>query len=539
MTIEVVSHILLQMDIVFQLLRSNAGDYSQDLTRAVRTVLFVLAAFTACNVLGQEGETCAVPYVIQSLPYTDIGSTLDRANNYDEPCPFPYVSEHDVAYVYTPETNQQIIVSLCESSFDTKLYIYANGTPPAIACNDDYCGNAQGEPYRSYLECVPLSAGVPYCIVVDGYGSEAGDYQLVVTDCQQGETCETPYIISSLPFTVVASTAGRVNDTDETCPFGGITSPDVSYQYTPTHDELITVSLCESEYDTKVYIYANGVPPAIACNDDYCSNSQGDPFRSYLNCIPLRANVSYCIIVDGYTNEEGVYHLAISNCDFCIDTCFGTPENEHPCVSAIDTVNGGCDSDSAVFRPIVCGETICGTLAAGTEFGRRDSDWYQVALASRSILAWSAVADIAIRVMVVIPPCPGTFIEWEAAFHCDTVSATTTILEPGTYWLLIESDNHSYLPCLSYIATLTCTAMCDSAESLTIRYSNDALALRWNAPQAGDYQIWSALAAVEFPDAPWALETTVNAAAPGATSWVIPDGGTQTKKFYLVVHVCE
>ena len=47
------------------------------------------------------------------------------------------------------------------------------------ACNDDYCSNAW-TPYASFLGTVPVYVGHTYYIVVDGYGGDAGPYELEV-----------------------------------------------------------------------------------------------------------------------------------------------------------------------------------------------------------------------------------------------------------------------------------------------------------------------------------------------------------------------
>ena len=68
--------------------------------------------------------------------------------------------------------------SICESGYDTKLYIY-DINQVNIACNDDACNNAAGDPWRSLLENVTLDPGL-YYVIVDGYGGNNGEYQLVI-----------------------------------------------------------------------------------------------------------------------------------------------------------------------------------------------------------------------------------------------------------------------------------------------------------------------------------------------------------------------
>ncbi len=134
----------------------------------------------------QGGDWIGNATVIWSLPYWDYGNTCPCVNDYDETCPYPGSTSPDVVYGFTPIHNMAITVDLCDSQYDTKLYIYAGAPGNLIACNDDAgCGYSG---YQSKLENVPLSAGVTYYIIVDGYGGECGSYAIHVYEYV--EPCE-------------------------------------------------------------------------------------------------------------------------------------------------------------------------------------------------------------------------------------------------------------------------------------------------------------------------------------------------------------
>jgi hypothetical protein len=140
----------------------------------------------------------------------------------------------------------------------------------------------------------------------------------------QGDNCSDPFIIGSIPFTDSQNTAGFTNDYDEVCPYTGSTAPDVVYEYACTQDEYVTIDLCESGYDTKVYVYDNICPDTgspLACNDDACNDSLGNPYRSKLVCLPFQAGHTYYIVVDGYGTASGTYALDISICQPFEDPC--------------------------------------------------------------------------------------------------------------------------------------------------------------------------------------------------------------------------
>ncbi|MFA5251340.1 MAG: hypothetical protein WC454_01995 [Phycisphaerae bacterium] len=135
-------------------------------------------------VWAQGGDTCEDAAVIPALPYSDAGSTVGANNNYNEVCPddpfYPYAP--DVVYSYTPVVNEAVDISLCDSDYYTKLYVYENicGTPDSgtqIACNIEGCGS---NPPKSLITGLSLTAGSTYYIIVDGVGNQGGAYQLDV-----------------------------------------------------------------------------------------------------------------------------------------------------------------------------------------------------------------------------------------------------------------------------------------------------------------------------------------------------------------------
>ena len=131
-------------------------------------------------VIQQGGDTIGTATVIGAVPYGDAGTTVGYTNDYFPSCAFAGNSTApDVVYSYTPDTDQCVDISLCESSFDTILHVY-NAALTLVGCNDDAdCDLA----LRSRIEGVNLSAGQTYYIIVDGWATNAGEYILEVTEC--------------------------------------------------------------------------------------------------------------------------------------------------------------------------------------------------------------------------------------------------------------------------------------------------------------------------------------------------------------------
>eukprot|EP01025_Chloroclados_australasicus_P021892 TRINITY_DN22835_c0_g2_i1.p1 TRINITY_DN22835_c0_g2~~TRINITY_DN22835_c0_g2_i1.p1 ORF type:complete len:1682 (+),score=79.53 TRINITY_DN22835_c0_g2_i1:98-5047(+) len=139
----------------------------------------------AVSVVDMKGDTHKYPKVISSAPFEDYGSTYKFGDDYDHSCS-DYEdngSSSDVVYYFKPESTCTAEISLCNSDFDTKVYVLSdvdqwNGT--FAGCNDDACS------YQSRI-LVELQKGVSYGIVIDGYNGKIGEYHLQLS-CYEGET---------------------------------------------------------------------------------------------------------------------------------------------------------------------------------------------------------------------------------------------------------------------------------------------------------------------------------------------------------------
>jgi len=131
------------------------------------------------GIILQGGDIIEEATVIGMLPYTAFGTTAGYYDDYDEVCPYSSFSP-DVAYSYTPFSDEVIDISLCHpgTDYDTKLYVYENYWDPGYpyACVDDACPG-----YVSEIIDLYVYGGNTYYIVIDGYGGEFGDYELAVT----------------------------------------------------------------------------------------------------------------------------------------------------------------------------------------------------------------------------------------------------------------------------------------------------------------------------------------------------------------------
>lgn len=264
-----------------------------------------------------------------------------------------------------------------------------------------------------------------------------------------GDTIERALPIASLPFTTSGNTCGFADDYDETCPFGESTSPDVVYVLTASSAGAIDVRLCDSGYDTKVYVYEDAWTPGspIACDDDGCG---ADGFRSELREVPVEAGRQYYVVVDGYFGACGEFTLEVVASVPCLPQC--TPgdavEPEIACEHGyVDVTNGGCVSSTPVFTELPCNasgaSTWCGTYGGYIGEGNeewRDTDWYRIDPAANvGGVVWCVSGEYALQ-MGIIDPAAGCAAP---VFEVDQIVAACATgcftLPPGEWWLFVAT----------------------------------------------------------------------------------------------------
>lgn len=143
------------------------------------------------------GDTIESAVGIFTLPYADTGSTAGANNDYDEICPWDGSDSPDVVYAIKQSFDTYVAIDLCGSGYDTRVFVY-DYLRNLVACNDD-------DPYAeepcswldSRIDALLLEAGIPYYIIIDGYGGDSGDYALSVSvtdnpelDCPDGAQVE-------------------------------------------------------------------------------------------------------------------------------------------------------------------------------------------------------------------------------------------------------------------------------------------------------------------------------------------------------------
>ena len=291
--------------------------------------------------------------------------------------------------------------------------------------------------------------------------------------------------ISALPFAAAGDTSDNTDEFDVVCPFSGSTSPDAWYTYTTTAEQVLAISVCESAYDTKLYVLDSNFAD-IACVDDSCSDSNGNPFRSNLETSTLPAGTQVYIVVDGYLGDFGSYNLTVEGQEPpepCVVECpdGGIAEGEDnggECDETIDT-NGGCNSSPFVISSVACGDTICGI--AWADGGTRDTDWY-------SLPAQGALTQIT---MSMTGEFDGAYFYLGENPDCGSVAVITAVnplacesseiveVATGETWWFAGAAGFEGFPCgvgapvgNDYVISFSCTTDIPPAPCPTLGDSN-------------------------------------------------------------------
>jgi len=229
--------------------------------------------------------------------------------------PGHFMTSPNIWYCYTATCTGDVTIDLCGSGYDTMLAVYTGEgcscyptLNDMIASNDDDCAQQSRVTFAA-------TAGEKFLIEVGGYGSSTGEGVMSIR-CEGEEPGPGPCPPSN-DNCRNAKTVGNVTNLafDTTCAtFDGsghyVISPNIWYSYTATRTGDVTVSLCNSKYDTKLAIYkGDDCYPAlgdlIQYNDDSCG------WQSEATFAALAGN-KYLIEVGGFGSRTGEGVITIS-----------------------------------------------------------------------------------------------------------------------------------------------------------------------------------------------------------------------------------
>ena len=271
----------------------------------------------------------------------------------------------DEFFSYTGSGDTELVtISLCGggTDYDSAVRVYDScDLTNEIAFNDDSCGLQSEVTFVS-------DGSTTYLIMVEGFDANSGNFTLDIT-CE--EPLENDFCEGALPIacgeTITGSTEGATPDSGAPeCSGVSITAPGVWYSFTDDSGLVTdyTVSLCDSDYDTKVSVYSGdcGTLVCEAGNDDACGTTglqsevafQGD------------GNTTYYILVHGFGGATGNYSLNVD--------CLPVPPPNDMIANSIDVDEVGFPyTDPAVAMPAATTE---GGNPNGCNIDGANGVWY-------------------------------------------------------------------------------------------------------------------------------------------------------------------
>ena len=426
---------------------------------------FMDFTFTACIEQAQapENDNCADATPVgdvTDLAFSTSGATFDG--------PGLCQTAPNIWYCYTATCDGNGYVSVCGSSYDTKIAAYDGcSCPPTtmLACNDDACGGT----LQSEIS-FPVVMGQTYLIEVGGYGTNTGDGIMSIS-CSQplpNDDCTGAPIINTFPQTVSGTTIGAGID----CP-GVLDWNAVWYEFDLPYDcNNLTVDFCPTTLD----INTVGIVLYNSCPPD-CPNYMVSTGYAWQNC----ANGSYNPMVYWNGLPAGTYYFPVyvgASMDFSFEVtdeeCVpcdvecppgAMPEGEPTCTDDWeDTYNGGCNSSPYVFQTIPCNTTICGTSGTYLYYGSqyRDTDWFRVEV-SEGTLTWKVVAEFPLLIFLIDAGSENcadyTVLNSITANPCDT-AVLSQYVPAGVYWLWAGPSVFTGYPCgLEYVGIVECAGL--------------------------------------------------------------------------------
>ena len=320
--------------------------------------------------------------------------------------------------VYRVSVDERVQLSaVVQSAFDGAVYVLRTcGQPQSeLACNDD-----SPDTSRSAVD-VTLDPG-EYFVVVDGYGSESGTYELIasVSPLQSLEAVCDSATALAVGQPVSGATTGSANYFQATCA-GGAASPDRVYYLDVPSRSRVRVSQ-QSDHDGALYMRRSCADPntEIACNDDHV-----DQQHSLVTAIAEPGR--YYVFSDGFQN--------------------GNAGNFTLTAELTSDAGGGATGDTcAAVATLAAGQpTQLDTFEARDEYagscgGQGGPDVvYQIGVRQRSRLRVQVGQPQFTGTVYVRSNCTDATTEVACVEVAQSNGGTVdTVVQPGTYSIIVD-----------------------------------------------------------------------------------------------------
>eukprot|EP00727_Mastigamoeba_balamuthi_P002203 m51a1_g11980 putative C-tail anchored protein (993) ;mRNA; r:856815-860869 len=222
-------------------------------------------------------------------------------------------------------TGQRVVASLCDedTSFDTVIAVFDNDcSANCSAFDDDGCGGKRSK------VTFDTRKGRSYYIFVSGFGSDTGEFVLVLTPVEtpKNTKCQDATVVRDLPYAALGDTT-QSPALPRRCGPTNTTGAGLWYKLTG-HGGHVKVHTCDEDMtlDTYIEVYTGGCAAdggALKCltyNDDSCGVKSEVTFFA----VPT---ADYWIFISGYgAQAKGKFVVQMEDMD---------PNENSRCVNAI------------------------------------------------------------------------------------------------------------------------------------------------------------------------------------------------------------
>jgi len=286
------------------------------------------------------GPSCDQTIIPLGCGDTHVGSTIDDCDGQRR---FTFVAP-----------NGPVTISSCGSAFDTILSVETANSRLYYSDDEGNC-NSRAE----LLNMMNLNQGEEYTIVLQGYASAKGNYNLAIT-------CSDDPLITNAPTdpsNTIAPTDGQCESSviqlECGIPQTGSTvnscNAEQRFVFTATTN-MKTISACGSQFDTVMSIYDSN-NEWLGSNDD--SNECG--LDSIISNIALNIGSQYSVVLGGYSSQVGEYTIELT----CQSDESSTPTLK-PTTSAPSVMPTGAPNLSSTKWPTSSAPTLQPTTSAPT-----------------------------------------------------------------------------------------------------------------------------------------------------------------------------
>ncbi len=426
------------------------------------------------------GQNCASAIAINipgSLPYSQAGTNCGLLNDYAATCLGSYDGGEDIIYQLVVATDTNVEISYTTTDTWTGILLDDSCPPDPTTCIDIATSSAAG---TITLGQNLLAAGT-YYLMLDTYPTPdcISSFTLNITSAGAtatptptappagpGDSCGNALPIASGDC-LLGDYTGMTNNFDCGGTGGVAGGPDMVYTFTLADSSYVHI-LAESAGDidlavsnvcdasTATYLCADtsgsSTSAQTSCGDTITPGTYG--FHTFYRLLPAG---TYYIWLDSYSGELGDEFAIEMFATLESVTCAGcpiggTPEGEPTCAAEyVDTFNAGCNAATPVFTTITPGTTICGqtgTYTVGTA-NTRDTDWYQITVASAADLIVEVAASFPSTTLIVPAVCPvASILASGSDTRCPGSSyEVIATVAAGDYYIIVLPTVFTDIPC--------------------------------------------------------------------------------------------